>query len=57
MGEQAIQQVSKANCSIVSLVPLNEAIPLFLALCLLNEGGLYRIVEPFACKIKEVFNQ
>ena len=57
MGEQGVQQVSKAICSIVSLVPLNEGIPLFLALCLLDEGGLYHIAKPSACKLKEVFNQ
>ena len=40
--------------SLLALCPLNEAIPLFLALCLLDEGGLYHIAKPSACKMKEV---
>ena len=34
-----------------------KTLPLFLALFLLNEGGLYHIAKPSSCKMKEVFNQ
>ena len=46
---QGVKQVLQEVALLLVLCPLNEVIPLFLALCLLNEGGLYHIAKPFAC--------